>query len=317
MPTTERAASSVDTAGWRHLEDLLPDIERWSPAQLTAEEVSLGSGLTRIVAQRVTASSEELPSGVTLLQPGDRLSAHDITMAATWGVTQLRVWRRLRVAVLAVDDETTPAQAHDLNTDLTAALFRRIGCKVAIRRIARDRVASAHDTLVEAAAAHELVIASDWRSCGTADPVITAVRSLGTFACWKVSSEPGDPLALGTLGSSVFIGLPKEPLVGLLALLMVARPIALRLAGARSITPERVQVATATTVQRHPLYRQFLPGKLEADGGRPTVRRYQSDGAEVLSSLIWADGFIDVPVGAGTIRQGQIVDFIPLTEVLG
>jgi molybdopterin biosynthesis enzyme len=96
------------------------------------------------------------------------------------------------------------------------------------------------------------------------------------------------------LGGVPFIGLPGNPAAAMVALVMVARPLALRLAGANRIESHRFQVAAGQVFARSPDRRHFLRGRLEHDNsGVLTVRKFRSDSSGMLSSLTWSDGLID------------------------
>ena len=77
---------------------------------------------------------------------------------------------------------------------------------------------------------------------GRSQPVIetscaVAQRAGGTLGYWRVAIKPGRPIAVGTLGQAVWIGLPGNPVAALVTLLLIALP-ALRMAnGSRPPPP--------------------------------------------------------------------------------
>jgi molybdopterin molybdotransferase len=276
------------------------------------------------IGANIRSAGEDVAAGATVLQQGDRLRPQDIGMAASVGLDRLRVFRRLRVAVFATGDELREPGAplpdgciHDSNRFVSATLFGRLGFDVTNMGIVDDSYESIRDAISDAASSHDLVVTSGGVSEGDEDHVVPAVRALGTLKSWKLAVKPGKPLAFGQIDDALFVGLPGNPVAAMVALLMVARPLALRLAGARVIAPQQFPVATAAPIKRNHVRRQFLRGRLEPHGSSTGVREYHSDGSGILSSLTWADGLIDVPAGEGVLQAGQTVEFIPFAELLG
>jgi molybdopterin molybdotransferase len=60
------------------------------------------------VGANVRAAGEDLPAGATIIEAGRRLEPQHLGLAASVGVDRLKVYRRLKVAVLATGDELTP-----------------------------------------------------------------------------------------------------------------------------------------------------------------------------------------------------------------
>ena len=270
----------------------------------------------------IRQAGEDVAAGALVLLPGDRLRPQEIGMAASVGRAHVTVFRRLKVAVFSTGDELRePGSALpegcicDSNRFAGIAFFRRLGCEVTDLGIIPDRLEAVRLALDNAARNHDLIVASGGVSEGDEDHVVPAIRSLGSLTSWKLAVRPGKPLALGTIGSAVFVGLPGNPVAAFVALATVARPLALRLAGATGINPRAIPVPSAHPIRRDGRRRQFLRGRLESTGATLAVEQYRSDGSGILSSLTWSDGLIDVPAGHEEIRAGDLVDFISYSEL--
>ena len=270
----------------------------------------------------IREAGEAVSTGAVVLHPGDRVRPQDIGIAASVGYASVPVFRKLRVAVFATGDELRPPGAslppgciHDSNRFVSSAVFRSLGFDVTDLGIVADDPRPIKELLTTAAAGHDLVVTSGGVSEGDEDHVVAAVRALGSLVTWKLAVKPGKPVAVGRLSNSAFVGLPGNPVAALVALVMVARPLALRLAGSTRILPHSFPVATVEPIQRDPVRRQFLPGKLERQGSTLTVRRYHTESSGVLRSLTWSDGLVNVEAGSGGIPAGGSVEFFPYAEL--
>jgi molybdopterin molybdotransferase len=302
-------------------------VPAWVDTVAMQEHCTNGDGAVTIPdaprpGSHIRAAGEDVTTGAVVLQPGNRLRPQEIGVAASVGRERLSVFRRLRVAVFATGDELrNPGSPlpegciHDSNRFVEVAFFRRLGFDVTDLGIIPDRYEAVRLSLDDAARSHDLVIASGGVSEGDEDHVVPAIRSLGSLSSWKLAVRPGKPLALGTIGPATFVGLPGNPVAAFVALAMVARPLALRLAGATNITPQAFSVAAAHPIRRDSRRRQFLRGRLDSALGALAVQQYRSDGSGIMSSLTWSDGLIDVSAGQDVIPAGHLVEFIPHSEL--
>lgn len=55
---------------------------------------------------------------------------------------------------------------------------------------------------------------------------------------------------------------------------------------------------------------EFVRVRRNATGG---VDLYHTQNSQVLSSCAWADGLVDIPVGA-TVKKGDVVDYYPFCQ---
>ena len=303
-------------------------VPAWVDTVAMQEHCSNGDGAVTIPdaprpGSHIRDAGEDVPAGAVVLRPGDRLRPQEIGMAASVGRAHLTVFRRLKVAVFATGDELREPGSPlpegcicDSNRFAGVAFFQRLGCEVTDLGIIPDRLESVRLALDAAARHHDLVVASGGVSEGDEDHVVPAIRSLGSLSCWKLAVRPGKPLALGTIGTATFVGLPGNPVAAFVAMAIVARPLALRLAGATDISARAIPVPAAHPIRRDGRRRQFLRGRLESTAGTLAVQQYRSDGSGIMSSLTWSDGLIDVTAGDGEIPAGHPVDFIPYSELL-
>ena len=80
---------------------------------------------------------------------GQRLRPQDVALAAAFGLTQIEVRRRIRVAVFSTGNEMVSpgapraaAQLFDSNRFMLMAMLARLGCEVSDLGILRDDRAS-------------------------------------------------------------------------------------------------------------------------------------------------------------------------------
>jgi molybdopterin molybdotransferase len=62
--------------------------------------------------------------------------------------------------------------------------------------------------------------------------------------------------------------------------------------------------------------REWVRARLEVDGdGGLVARKFPREGAGILSSLVEADGLVELPEDLTRLEAGSMVDFLPFNEV--
>ena len=85
----------------------------------------------------VRPAGEDIPLGHRALKAGQRLRPQDVALAAAFGLTEIEVIRRIRVAVFSTGNELVSpgapraaAQLFDSNRFMLMAMLARLGCEV-------------------------------------------------------------------------------------------------------------------------------------------------------------------------------------------
>ncbi|MEE4625691.1 gephyrin-like molybdotransferase Glp [Pseudomonas alliivorans] len=270
------------------------------------------------VEQNIRPQGQETRIGDTVLAAGTRLGPIELGLAASLGLAELDVVRRVRVAVLSTGDELIepgqplgPGQIYNSNRVLLCSWLKRLQCEVVDAGILPDDLAKTRAAL---ASLHEvdLILSTGGVSVGEADFLGHALREEGELSLWKLAIKPGKPLTFGHFRGVPVIGLPGNPASTLVTFALLARAYLLRRQGVLDVAPLKFAVPAGFAWTRPGNRREYLRGRIEQ--GKAVPYRNQSSG--VLRSAAWADGLIEVREGA-TVVEGDWVNFIALSEVMG
>ena len=286
------------------------------------EHVVLPPGIKRGANYRF--AGEDIAAGATILSAGRRLHPRDIGLAASIGCDRLSVRKPLRAALFSTGDEVyepgaeTPAGGiYDANRHALAAALESLGCIVTDFGILADRREAIAGALADAVRGHDLVMTSGGMSTGEEDHVKAAVEEAGgRLHAWRLAIKPGRPVALGQIGHVPFIGLPGNPVAVLVTFLRVARPLILRLAGGAVTEPRHYPVRADFDYRKKRDRREYVRVSL-ADGedGMPVASKFPRDGAGILSSMVAADGLVELSEDTTRLDRGSIVPFLPFSEI--
>jgi molybdopterin molybdotransferase len=273
---------------------------------------------TMVSGQNIRPQGQETTVGELILSAGTRLGPIEQGLAASLGCAGLDVVRKIRVAVLSTGDELVepgtalgPGQIYNSNRVVLCSWLQRLGCEVLDAGILPDDLPTTRARLGELKEA-DLILSTGGVSVGEADFLGVALREEGELTLWKLAIKPGKPLTVGHFRGVPVIGLPGNPASTLVTFALLTKPYLLRRQGVQDVEPLKFPVPAGFVWPQAGNRREFLRGRLEQ--GQATIYRNQSSG--VLRSAAWADGLVEVQEGR-TLTQGDMVPFIPLSELLG
>ncbi|MFA4837015.1 MAG: molybdopterin molybdotransferase MoeA [Dehalococcoidia bacterium] len=244
---------------------------------------------------------------------GDRLAPGMVGILAAAGYSEIPVFRRPGVAILATGDEIIipgrplpDGKLYASNLAMLNAWCRRYGMNTSMD-IVGDKPEVILNKLESAVEAHDAVLTSGGAWTGDRDFVVKMLETLG----WKqlfhrIRIGPGKAVGFGLLKQKPVFVLPGGPSSNLLAFLQIALPGLLKLGGYRSPELPRMQVKLEKTVTvRDSDWTQFILGVFNEEDGHTSFEPLELKSR--LQSMARAKGVIAVPEGAKEISAGSIV----------
>ncbi len=270
-------------------------------------------------------AGEDVAVGTTILTDGQAVTPQALAQAAAQGLTEIPVYAPLRVAVFSTGDEVAepgeaaePGQLYDSNRHMIMASLRAMGCTVIDHGIIRDDAARIAGTISSVARQADVIISTGGMSTGEEDHVRAAIETLGRVDFWRLAIKPGRPVGLGLIQESgrtvPLIGLPGNPVAAFTTFTVLARPLLLRLAGAATVTAPRYRAIADFDYRKKKDRREFVRTVLtgnDAASGLPLLAKHGRGGAGMLSSLVGATGFAELPEDLTQLERGAVVDYLP------
>lgn len=290
--------------------------------------VVLAPGIKR--GSNLRPAGDDVPAGDIVLRAGTRLRPPEVGMLAACGLARVPVFAPLSVGLVSTGDEVRepggpldPGSLYDSNRYTIAAALRALGCVVEDLGILPDDPERIRRTLENAAGRHAAILSTGGMSMGEEDHVRAAVEDLGSLSFWRVAIKPGRPIGMGLIdrgdgGNAALIGLPGNPVAALTTFVTLARPVLQTLAGQTVSPPARYRVSADFDYKKKSGRREFVRVRLDGDDagtGLPRAIKHGRSGAGVLSSLVGADGFVELPEDVTYIKAGAPVAFLPFAEV--
>jgi molybdopterin molybdotransferase len=290
--------------------------------QVEGGKVVLPAGLKP--GANVRPAGEDIPLGHAALKAGRRLRPQDVALAAAFGLTQIEVVRRIRVAVFSTGDElVSPGEARaapqlfDSNRFMLMAMLRRLGCEVRDLGIFADEKTSLANALKKVAGAHDLLLTTGGVSTGEEDHVKAAVESAGSLVLWRMAIKPGRPVAMGIIEGTPFIGLPGNPVASFVTFVHVVRPTILALSGATQEPLTPMPVRAAFSYKKKISRREYVRVSLrKGDDGALEATKFPREGAGLLSSLADTDGLVELGETVTQVTPGETIGFLSWASLI-
>ena len=284
--------------------------------------VAVPAGLKR--GANVRPTGEDIPAGSPALQAGLRLRPQDVALIAAFGLTEVTVRRRIRVAVFSTGNELVSpgmpraaTQVFDSNRFMLLAMLTRLGCAVSDLGIVGDHRVALADNLKQVAAGHDLILTTGGVSTGEEDHVKAAVESIGTLVLWRMAIKPGRPVAMGIIGGTPLIGLPGNPVASFVTFVHVVRPTVLALAGAAREPLRPMSVRAAFSYRKKIARREYVRASLRtASDGVLEATKFPREGAGLLSSLVDTDGLVELGEGRTAVEPGESLAFLSYASLI-
>ncbi|AEF55623.1 gephyrin-like molybdotransferase Glp [Marinomonas posidonica] len=280
-------------------------------AQIEAEQVCFHPSPQQ--SDNVRPSGQDMKQGQTIAFAGQKLSAMQIGLLASLGITQITVFTPLKVGILTTGDELIPAgsslksgQIYNSNGPMLAALVSEAGHKVTCSLHAADTPEATEQALQQLIKECDVILSSGGVSVGEEDHVKGVLEKLGTLHLWKIAIKPGKPLVHASLEGIPFLGLPGNPSSTLVTFHWFARLLLSVCAGAQATRPEAYKIKAGFNRHRAIQRDEFLRVTIRQGKAHPHAQ--QSSGA--LLAACESQGYLHIRAQE-LVKEDQEYDFYP------
>ncbi len=252
------------------------------------------------VGENIRRAGEDVRQGDIVIDAGARLNPADLGVLASLGIGQLQVKRKPVVAFFSTGDELTPigeplqpGKIYDSNRYSLFGMLSRMAVDIIDLGVVRDQAGAMRDVLGNAASRADLIISTGGVSVGEADYIKPALEEIGSTEFWKIAIKPGRPLTLGQVGSSIFMGLPGNPVAVMVTFNQFVVPAIELLSGASLKRPALFDARALESLDKKPGRYEFQRGIATLDdNGEWQVAKTGKQGSGILTSMSRANCFI-------------------------
>ncbi|MFO1387730.1 gephyrin-like molybdotransferase Glp [Cellvibrio sp.] len=280
--------------------------------------------------ENIRRAGEDIAINSLVFAQGKRISPVDIGLLASLGVAEIKVFQRVKVAVLSTGDELKPltdklqaGDIYDSNRPTLIALLSRLNLEVIdIGCVADDpeKITAAFTRAINVA---DVVISSGGVSVGDADYTKEVLETLGNINFWKVAMKPGKPFAFGVLqkpnaiaNKGWFFGLPGNPVSAVVTYHQLVLPALRYLAGEEFDEQPLLNISIQSDLKKQPGRADYQRGRLTTQGGKNYAATTGNQSSGVLSSVAQANCYIVLEQERGSVKAGEKVNILMFDKFL-
>jgi molybdopterin molybdotransferase len=263
----------------------------------------------------------DFKAGQVGLAAGRRLTARDVGLAAAMNRPWLKVRRKPRVAILATGDEVVmpgeplgPSQIASSNSLALGAFVTACGGEPVQLGIAPDD-REVLGSMAAGALGMDLLLTTGGASVGDHDLIQEVLGAQGfSLDFWKIAMRPGKPLIFGRIGPTPVLGLPGNPVSGIVCATLFLRPALAAMLGETALPEPHETARLAADLPHNDERQDYLRATLSRDDqGRPLVRAFDRQDSSMLATLAHADCLIVRAPRAPAAKAGDTVEIVRLT----
>lgn len=272
--------------------------------------------------QHLRPVGEDIVRGEMIVPSYHRVRAIDIGVLLSGGITQIAVFQKPRVCIIATGSELVepgeqPGEGDiiESNSRMFEALVNEEGGNATRHAIVEDDYDKIRQAVLAAAKTFDMVLVNAGSSAGTEDYTVHVLRELGEVVVHGVAMKPGKPVILAQVQNKPVIGLPGYPVSAYLAYKNFVSPVLAAFTGCRLAGEETVQAVVTRRLVSSLKHREYVRVKLGRVGDR-LVASPLARGAGAAMSLVRADGFCVIEQNSEGVQAGAEVPVV-LTRPVG
>ncbi|BAH83184.1 molybdopterin molybdotransferase MoeA [Candidatus Ishikawella capsulata] len=293
-----------------------------SEAIVMQEDVKIFSGGIKITKpiiprQNIRFSGEDIKINSLVIPFGHRLGIAELPLIASLGISNIKVFRKLRTVIFSIGDELQYlnkkldiGQIYDINRLMLSFMLKKLGCEVIDLEIIPDNKELLHEALIQADNKADIIISTGGVSVGDTDHTRSVLEKIGKIKFSRIAIKPGKPFVFGQLTNSWFCGLPGNPVSAAVTFYQLVQPAILKLSGQidislgirqRAIAVDKIVKKSGRVEFHRGICKANIEGILE-------VKSTGNQGSHIFSSFMLANCFIILQSDRVTVEPGEWVD---------
>lgn len=286
------------------------------PAIYVLSEVAVG--------ENIAITGEDIGMGEVVLKPGSQIGPGEVSLLATFGYSEVKVFRKPVVGICATGSELLPVHSplepgkiRNSNSYMLVAQVKRLGGIPKNFGIVPDQIDEAIEKITAILSEVDILITSGGVSVGDYDLMYDVFQGIGAKVLFdKLLMRPGKPTTVAKLGNKLIFGLSGNPGACFVGFELFVRPTLFRMADVPLNRAKLPQYKAIFDVDfRKPsAYPRYIRAYYYVDGQQLRVTPAGPDKSGLTRTIQQANCLAFIPAGGQGIAAGTEVTIYTFGE---
>lgn len=275
--------------------------------------------------QNVIQKGSEAEQGEVLVPEGAKINPGVQALLATFGYSEISVYKKPRVGVFAtgtelleVDEPLEPGKIRNSNASMIQAQLQRSGAACTYLGKLDDDFDSCYEAVSSALGDYDVLVTTGGVSVGDYDLMPDIYEKLDAEVLFnKVAMRPGSVTTVAEHRGKLLYGLSGNPSACYVGYELFVHPILQHFMGNTRPYHTRVQAVLGEDFKKANPFMRFVRGKLHYEEGKVVVYPAGMDKSAVVTSLAHTDVFIVLRGGTRGYSKGDMVEAVLLEDQTG
>ncbi len=270
----------------------------------------------------VVFRGDDCKKNEVVIEKGTVIRPQEIGAIAALGVSQIKVYRKLRVAIISTGDEIVDinenvdngSKIRDINSYTLFAGVLEAGAFPARYGIIKDEYENLFAATKKAYEECDIVIISGGSSVGARDYTYRVIENLSESVkndspgvlVHGIAVKPGKPTIIGKVGGKAIIGLPGHPVSAYMVFKTVIVPLIRRMKGDKIYYDIIIDAYMKFNYPSNHGREEYLPVAIVTENGivyaEPVFGK-----SGLITNLVSAQGFIHIKRGQEGLLKNELV----------
>ncbi|KXA89852.1 hypothetical protein AKJ37_04510 [candidate division MSBL1 archaeon SCGC-AAA259I09] len=265
--------------------------------------------------ENISKKGTEIQEGEIIAEEKQKITPQIHGALSAVGIQEVKVVKKPHIAVISTGEELIepnqelgPGQIYDVNGKTICDAVNLCGCEASYLGIVKDDISKIKKLIKNALTSYEVVITSGGSSAGSKDIVPEVIDSLGKpgVIVHGLAQKPGKPTVVSVIDGKPVFGLPGYPVSALMVFDQLVAPYLREMTAVSESDKKDVQAKLSRKILSARGRRELSPVKVFEKEGE-LVAQPLLKGSGAITSLVKADGYIEISLGREILEKNELV----------
>ncbi|MGL5616417.1 MAG: molybdopterin biosynthesis protein [Sarcina sp.] len=264
--------------------------------------------------QHIRPIGEDIVKGEMVIPSNFKINSFALGSLAASGNFEIEVYKKPTASIIVTGteivsslEEASLGKIIDSNSYMLSGLVEECDAIAKIYPPVEDNYELLKEHILKASKESDIVLVNAGSSAGSKDFTVHIIRELGEVVVHGVALKPGKPTILGIINNKPVIGIPGYPVSSYVAFREFLIPLISMYFNKSTLKKESLKATLTKKIYSSLKHRELVRANIGIVDGK-YIATPISRGAAITTSLLKADGIIEIPRESEGLNEGDLVE---------